>query len=327
MQPSSNRIHKQSRVLLAIVLTFALILVVLLAMFITGAVKSARNPEEPTDPNQEQPGDPDDNKDPTDPENPVSPVFTVEMEAAQINEGMLIQVNATHAYQFPATNTHLVNIYNSLSASKTLGKNYKLRTSALQMDKDAFRALDRMLTDFATVSGHSDVQIYDAYRSKEQQDAKGTATKGGYSEHHTGLCVALNVLNAQDKTLALSSSEDYNWLYENCYKYGFVVRYPATKAAITGVSDYEECFRYVGYIHAYIMKQNDMCLEEYLTYLRGYPAGETTALSVTGDDDNTYRIYYVPATGGKIQVPAPENDPYTISGDNESGFIVTVTLS
>ena len=117
------------------------------------------------------------------------------------------------------------------------------------------------------------------------------------------------------------------WLGRNCYRYGFVVRYPATKSAITGVSDYEECFRYVGYIHAYIMKQNDMCLEEYLTYLRGYSAGETTALSMTGDDGNDYRIYYVPATGENTKIPVPENDPYTVSGDNESGFIITVTLS
>ena len=117
----------------------------------------------------------------------------------------------------------------------------------------------------------------------------------------------------------------YDWIYQNCHKYGFVVRYPADKAAITGVGNYEECFRYVGAAHAYVMKTNHMCLEEYLTSLRSYT--KDAPLSVTTEDNATYEIYYVAAVGTETPVPVPTDATYTVSGDNEGGFIVTVKRS
>ena len=44
--------------------------------------------------------------------------------------------------------------------------------------------------------------------------------------------------------------------------------------------------------------------------------------------DAIYEVYYVEATAdGTMSVPVPENYPYTISGDNMKGFIVTVHLN
>jgi hypothetical protein len=51
-------------------------------------------------------------------------------------------------------------------------------------------------------------------------------------------------------------------------------------------------------------------------------------LSVTGTDGNQYEIYYVPASDTELTtIKVPKDLPYTISGDNDSGFIVTVNLS
>ena len=71
------------------------------------------------------------------------------------------------------------------------------------------------------------------------------------------------------------------------------------------------------------------CLEDYLTLLKQYPySGQH--LRFKADNGITYEIYYVPASTGKelTEIPVPQDSTYTyeISGDNDSGFIVTVTL-
>jgi hypothetical protein len=169
------------------------------------------------------------------------------------------------------------------------------------------------------------VIVSSAYRTYAQQEGKSVPP--GYSDSHTGLSFALNVLTNDQKTTGLSSDSIYDWIFDNCYKYGFTVRYPDGKEALTKVSDYNYYFRYVGYVHAYVMKINDMCLEEYIPYVQGYT--KAAPLIVTTDDSITHQIYFVAAenVGGDITVPVPVDRAYTVSGDNERGFIVTVTMS
>lgn len=81
----------------------------------------------------------------------------------------------------------------------------------------------------------------------------------GTSEHELGLAVDINA--DLDRSTA---DEVYSWLAKNAWKYGFVLRYPADKAEITGI-DYEPWhYRYVGKEAAKEMYQKDQCLEEYL---------------------------------------------------------------
>ena len=56
-------------------------------------------------------------------------------------------------------------------------------------------------------------------------------------------------------------------------RYGFVLRYPAGREAVTGIAHEPWHFRYVGPIHGEIMARLDLTLEEYLEELRNYPAG------------------------------------------------------
>ena len=79
------------------------------------------------------------------------------------------------------------------------------------------------------------------------------------SEHQLGLSVDINA-----DTSKCSSEKVYQWLDENAYKYGFVKRYPADKTDITGISNEPWHYRYVGTTAAKIMKEENLCLEEYL---------------------------------------------------------------
>ena len=120
-----------------------------------------------------------------------------------------------------------------------------------------------------------------------------------------------------------TGTDKYSWIVSNCAQYGFVQRYPADKKSKTGVEENTWHYRFVGAPHAALMKQNNLCLEEYLEWIRDYtPSGNPAAITVNG---TYYEVYYVPAVqGNPTEVPVPKSDSYTVSGDNIGGFVVTV---
>ena len=60
------------------------------------------------------------------------------------------------------------------------------------------------------------------------------------------------------------SSMEYGWMLDNCYKYGFILRYPSNKVATTGF-DYEPWhYRFVGRTVASIIYEANICFEEYV---------------------------------------------------------------
>ncbi len=89
----------------------------------------------------------------------------------------------------------------------------------------------------------------------------------GYSEHETGL--ALDITSAENTTLDESQADEpaIQWLDENCWKYGFILRYPQDKEDVTGITYEPWHFRYVGREAAKFMHENDLTLEEFYEYL------------------------------------------------------------
>lgn len=93
-----------------------------------------------------------------------------------------------------------------------------------------------------------------------REEALRWAAEPGYSEHQTGLAVDIN---SEDE--AFSASPDvYAWLKEHCAEYGFILRYPEEKEAITGTAYEAWHFRYVGKDAAKEIMERGICLEEYL---------------------------------------------------------------
>jgi D-alanyl-D-alanine carboxypeptidase len=97
----------------------------------------------------------------------------------------------------------------------------------------------------------------------DQEDATTEAMKWvavpGTSEHQTGLAVDINADGVNS-----TGSEVYQWLAENAWKYGFILRYPQGKESITA-TDYEAWhYRYVGREYAQEIYESGLCLEEYL---------------------------------------------------------------
>ena len=249
--------------------------------------------------------------------------FTV--TATDTLHGPLVLVNNDHAYTFPATQEHLASL-NDKRVSHT-PRIYMQSGLSTYMDSTALDALDAMLVDFHAATGKDDITLKYAYRSAEDQQAlidDGSATVAvGHSDHHTGLGIQLGYYR-DNRTYALSTDPVYNWLFENCYKYGFVIRYPADKATETGVEDYGEYFRYVGVAHATYMTDQGLCMEEYVEKLKEYDSEDP--LGIKAADGKYYEVYYV-AVDGSATVKHPTNYAYTISGTNEGGVVVTVDRS
>ena len=242
--------------------------------------------------------------------------FTV--TATDTLQGPLVLVNNTHVYTFPTGNDHLSEIYGMyVSHSPRIYVQSGLST---YMETEALKALDTMLVDFYNLTGKDNVQIRYAYRDYETQQQFGVAA--GYSDHHTGMGVQLKYQH-NGNAYAFSTDPDgaYNWFFENCHKYGFVVRYPEGKEDITGIEDYSDYFRYVGVAHATYMNANGLCMEEYVELLKGYSAEKP--LKITGADGRFYEVWYV-AVNGSATVKHPTNYAYTVSGTNDGGVVITV---
>ena len=87
----------------------------------------------------------------------------------------------------------------------------------------------------------------------------------GRSEHQTGWAMDITA-NSVDNKLSTKFGEtaEGQWVTENCYKYGFIIRYPKGKEDITGYAYEPWHLRYVGKDLANKLYQENMVLEEYV---------------------------------------------------------------
>lgn len=115
--------------------------------------------------------------------------------------------------------------------------------------------------------------INSSYRSYQDQEnicntfkdlyGEGYVTKyvalPGFSEHQTGL--AFDIGSTSSKVFA--ESKEYEWMKENAYKYGFILRFTKANAYITGFRSEPWHYRYVGKKVAKYIYDNNISLEEY----------------------------------------------------------------
>ena len=101
-------------------------------------------------------------------------------------------------------------------------------------------------------------------REEARKKALETIAAPYTSEHNLGL--AIDMIQNGDWSLRESFDQTaaFAWLQEHCAEYGFIIRYPKEKQAITGVSYEPWHYRYVGREHAEEIMRRHLTLEEYL---------------------------------------------------------------
>lgn len=145
--------------------------------------------------------------------------------------------------------------------------------------KSACLALEAFLKE-GEANGVKNVTVTSAYRSYDYQNqlfqneiyllgseekAAKNVNPPGKSEHQSGLAVDMHNMSAASREFGKTS--EAKWLAENAHKFGYILRYPADKTDITGISYEPWHFRFVGRYHATKMYELDMCLEEYINYI------------------------------------------------------------
>ena len=158
----------------------------------------------------------------------------------------------------------------------------KIKGSEILAEKYAVDALLVMLRD-AQAQGYKNWQVNAGYRSINYQQelfdervyayrqegmsgqqarakVRQTVADPGSSEHHTGLAFDVAVTGEP----SFGATKHSVWLKEHCWEYGFILRYPADKTHITKISHEPWHIRYVGTAHSLIMRDENLCLEEYI---------------------------------------------------------------
>ena len=244
-----------------------------------------------------------------------------------VHTGDLILVNSSYAYDFESNEdtVDLVNIRDSQSFY------YQVEKTEYEVAGRMLPSLDQMIAACDAAMGTSETGITSAYRSYDYQQnvwnttaeqsgeeyARAYVATPGYSEHHTGLAVDIGIFYSDGSQGSFSESQNAVWMDEHSSEYGFIRRYAEDKVSITGISNEKWHFRYVGLPHAVYMKQNNLCLEEYLEYLRNQTSSDNPLTISTSS--GTYSVWYTTETS----VLKPDGD-YMISGDNIAGYIFTV---
>lgn len=159
-----------------------------------------------------------------------------------------------------------------------------IKNTNLKFHAKAVSALEEMIA--AAKKDGVDLSVASAYRSYSRQttlynnevnsyvqqgyeleEARQVAAMSvavpGTSEHHLGLAVDFYPVSEK-----FESSAQYNWLKKNAEKYGFILRYPTEKQSITRIKYEPWHYRFVGKEHAEFMNEHNMCLEEYIEYLK-----------------------------------------------------------
>lgn len=268
------------------------------------------------------------------PNNVVNQVGKIEYEKKfykydDIHNGPLILVNENNKYIFSAEKEKELIILDDLKNDY-----YSIKSLDFKMNSMAAKAFNSMMSGFYQEYSDKSIMISCAFISESRQnvmynqalDNSLTVSKGGYSEHQTGLAVDISTCSSNGNVIKFNPIGKYEWIKKNCDKYGFIRRYIDSKSSVTGISGHGDHFRYVGIPHAYYMTENNLTLEEYITELKNYSYGQNTLnISCYSKD---YEVYYIKAKSdnedGNVDVYVPCVNNYTISGNNIDGFIITV---
>ena len=178
------------------------------------------------------------------------------------------ETEATTTEQEEVTPTYINNIL-IVNKSYPLPKDY--RPDNDELTPETSNAFEKMRVD-AQAEGLNlyissgfrsyeyQAQLYQRYADRDGYEKADTySARAGYSEHQTGLAFDLNTIDD-----SFANTPEGKWIAENCWKYGFILRYPKGKEAQTGYQYEPWHLRYLGEDMAKKVYDSGLCLEEYL---------------------------------------------------------------
>jgi D-alanyl-D-alanine carboxypeptidase len=237
---------------------------------------------------------------------------SIKVTKDQIYKGNLLLVNKDHPVPSGGEAIEAINLFQH----KELVKGFIVLDNTIQLSPSLVQKFTTMI-GAAAKDGISRFLISSGYRDNKEQNklyqqmGADYALPAGYSEHNLGLSLDIGSTQAE-----MSRAPEGKWLKKNAWSYGFILRYPSDKIAITGIQSEPWHFRYVGLPHSVIMHEKNFVLEQYLDYLKEQKSIKTTV------NHQTYEISYYPVSNNTT-ILVPADGRYEISGNNMDGVIVT----
>lgn len=216
--------------------------------------------------------------------------ITTEVGSAEVDEPPVTQDTAQQiasAISYPVQ----ISATEASSLRVVVNKKHKLpsdytpvlaNVEGSKLRPEAAEALQLMFAD-ARSAGH-DIKVISGYRSYSTQvsvynnyvsqygraQADTFSARPGHSEHQTGLAVDVGYANGYcELEICLGQTDFGIWLELNAPSYGFIIRYPEGKEALTGYQYEPWHLRYVGTDLAEAIDASAQTLDQYLNF----PAG------------------------------------------------------
>ncbi len=273
---------------------------------------------------------------------------TITMSRAELINGGLLLVNAWHSLPADFSEDGLVSI------GQASGFSIQVQDNSVQLFQPAYEALTELLNAakddgleyFIAMEGYRSISEQEVLFSEQMQELSGrysgdrliAETKKnvnypGTSDYHTGMTVRMDVYQRGNSELNnqkfQAESAQGKWMAENCWRYGFVFRFPTKdfpnsswedKSHKTGVSAKLNMYRYVGKAHSAAMRVMDLCLEEYVEFLMDHPH-----VCIYQDGALIYEIVRLDGAGDNQTLSLPVTNPsnsYQASFDNMGGVVM-----
>jgi D-alanyl-D-alanine carboxypeptidase len=121
-------------------------------------------------------------------------------------------------------------------------------------------------------SGEYQVNLYARYKNEDPANVDNYSARPGFSEHQTGR--TMDLVGPSGTLRGFVGTKEAEWVRENAWKYGFIVRYTVENEAVTGYESEPWHITYIGAGAAAVMHENDIgSLEEYVVkYVLHTPA-------------------------------------------------------
>lgn len=159
----------------------------------------------------------------------------------------------------------------SLRKTQVHGMSQSMREDAAAALEELFQAAQADGIKLSSVSGYRSYSkqslLYDRKikRTGSETEADKLVARPGASEHQLGLAMDLATRNSSTLSEKFGSTPEGQWVYANCQRFGFIVRYLKGYEDVTGYSFEPWHIRYVGPEHAEAIAASGLPFETYLS--------------------------------------------------------------
>lgn len=201
-----------------------------------------------------------------------------------------------------------------VNLAETHNEYYTVEGGNVMLYDEAAEALNQLMSAYHMATELDDFVVYGTTNTPND-----SVCPRYFAERSNGYTVDLALLGV-GSYIGFDGLDEEGWIVENCARYGFIVRYPEGKSNITGENYCPWHLRYVGRLHAAVMNKKNLCLEEYIDFMKDYKTDVPFTYMV---GDTAYVAYSVESAEDTTTVKIPISGVYEWSGDNRGTYIIS----